>query len=122
MGKLKPPVGLRQNIISGIGQVERRRAKVYFFVSAGALPFSVIGVVFSGKYLLQGFYQSGFYHYLSLALTWDSAVFGYWKELSYSLVETMPILWTIFFVSAVGFFVWSGAGTVSGARRFALSA
>lgn len=121
MDKLKPPRGLRQSIIFGIGQVERSRARVYLFISTSILPLSIIGVIFSGKYLLQSFYQSGFYDYFSLLFSGDGAVFTYWKELTYSLAETIPILGTIAFLTALGFFIWSGANAVSNVRRFALS-
>jgi len=118
MDKLKPTKELRNNILSGIKQEERRRAKVYLFGYASVIPFSLVGVVLSIKYVSEGFYQSGFYEYFSLLLLGDSAIYAYWKELSLSLIDTVPIIGIIAFLVALGALVWSGANTFTNTRRF----
>ncbi|KKQ87328.1 MAG: hypothetical protein UT09_C0017G0015 [Parcubacteria group bacterium GW2011_GWF2_38_8] len=118
MDKLKPAKELRNNILLGIKQEERRRAKVYLFGYASIVLFSLVGVVLSIQYILEGFYQSGFYEYLSLLLSGDSAVYAYWKELSFSLIDSMPIIGIIAFLTAAGALVWSGANAFTNTRRF----
>ena len=123
MDKVKPPKSLqnlRNNIISGIILEEYRRAKLYFFFFITTLFASVAGVAFSLKYLAESFYQSGFYEYISLMFSGDNVVFSYWKELSLSLVDSIPILGVIVFLSTLGILVWSGANALSNTRRFLL--
>ena len=122
MDKLKPTRELRQNILLGIKQEERRRAKVYLFAYASIIPLSVLGIVLSFRYMSEGFYQSGFYEYLSLLFSGDSAIYVYWKELLLSLIDSMPIIGMIAFLVALGALVWSGANTFTNTRRFILQA
>jgi len=122
MDKLKPVKELRNNILFGIKQEERRRAKIYLFGYASIVPFSLVGVILSIRYVSEGFYQSGFYEYLSLLLSGDSTVYAYWKELSLSLIDSMPIIGIIAFLLAFGALVWSGANTFTNTRRFILQA
>ena len=122
MEKIRPPQDLKRNILLGIAKEEFRRAKVYFTVAATVLPVSLVAMFLSGRYLLNSFYESGFYDYLSLLFSGDSIVLSYWEELMYSLVETMPIVGTIVFLIASSFFIWSGANTLTNLRHFALTA
>jgi hypothetical protein len=121
MDKLKLPEGLRRNILLSIARSEYLRARNYLFVFAIIVSTSLVGLVLSAQYFLQSFYQSGFYQYMSLIFSGDTAVFTYWKELSYSLIETVPIIGIIAFFTALCFFVWSGAHTVTSVRRLTLA-
>lgn len=120
MEEVRPSDKLRQAILIGITKEEGRLAKIYLFVSSFVLLVSFSGVVMSVRYLIQGFYRSGFYQYLSLLFSGDSSVLIYWKELSYSLLETIPIVGMTLFLMALGLFIWSGVGTIINARRFTL--
>lgn len=122
MDKIEPPQRLRQNILGGIVREEIRRAKNYFLISTSILPISLVGVVVSARYLMQGSHESGFYEYFSLLFSGDGTVFTYWKELSYSLVETVPVVGIILFLVTLGFLIWSGANTFTNVRRFAITA
>lgn len=122
MEKIRPPHDLKRNILLGISKEEFRRAKIYFIAATAVLPASLVTVFLSGRYLINSFYESGFYSYFSLLFSGDSTVLAYWKELTYSLVETMPIVGTIVFLIAFSFLVWSGANTFTNLRRFALTA
>lgn len=121
MEKINPPQELKRNILLGIAKEEVRRAKVYFSIALTALPISLAGVFLSGKYLVNSFYESGFYNYFSLLFSKDSSLLLYWKELAYSLVETIPVFGMTIFLVALGFLVWSGANTFTNMRRFAIS-
>jgi hypothetical protein len=92
MNRLKPPKELREKILSSINTEEIRRAKMYFLVSTTTALVSIFGLFFSVRYMIQEFYQSSFYSYLSLIFSDPSVVVLYWKELSISLLETLPIL------------------------------
>jgi hypothetical protein len=122
MEKIQPPQDLKRNIVLGIAKEELHRAKVYFAVALTALPASLVAVFLSGRYLANSFYESGFYDYFSLLFSGDNAILVYWKELTYSLVETMPIAGAIVFLVAFSFLIWSGTNTVTNLRRFVLTA
>lgn len=122
MDKMRPPQDLKRGILLGIAKEELRRAKIYLIVTATTLPASLVAVFLSGRYLINSFYESGFYSYFSLLFSGDSTVLAYWKELSYSLIETMPVVGTIVFLIAVSFLVWSATNTFTNLRRFTLTA
>ena len=90
MNKINPPNTLMKNILLGIGREERRRARLFLFVSVTAVPLSVLGIVFSIQYMLQGFYQSSFHSYFSLLLSDPDIVLTYWREFALSLADSIP--------------------------------
>ena len=92
MDKLKPSKELRQKILFSINKEEIQRAKTYFLVSMTTALVSIFGLIFSVRFMVQEFYQSSFYSYLSLIFSDPNTLVSYWKELSMSLLETLPIL------------------------------
>jgi len=92
MDKLKPRGELREKILFSINKEEIRRAKTYFLISVTTTLVSIFGLIFSVRYMIQGFYQSSFGSFISLIFSDPSIVVSYWKELSISLLETLPIL------------------------------
>ena len=107
LDKIKPPVKLRANILMRIAQVEFRRARAYLLVSTTVGVFGIIGAVFSVKYLLQGFNQSGFYNYFSLLLSDPDIMLTYWREFSLSIVESIPVTGVIISLGAFAVFLVS---------------
>ena len=106
MDKLKPSKELRQKILFSINKEEVRRAKVYFFVSITTASASVFGLIFSVRFMIQEFYQSSFGSFLSLIFSDPNTLASYWKELSMSLLETLPILGiTISLIAVCAFLV-----------------
>lgn len=123
MDKIQAPKdlkSLKNNIISGIVRQEHRRAKNYLIFFAAILLLSLTAVYLSLKYLTESLNQSGFYEYLSLLFSGDSVVYSYWKELSLSLIDSMPVLGIMIFLVALGVLIWSGANTFTNTRRFIL--
>lgn len=53
---------------------------------------SLIGLIPAFKALSTQFAQSGFYEYLSILFSNNSEFASYWKELAYSLAESLPTL------------------------------
>ncbi len=119
MDKLKPTEELRHNILSAIRQTECRRAKFHLLVYFSVIVVSLSGVFLSLQYMSQEFYKSGFYEYLSLLFS-SNIVYTYWRELSLSLIDSMPIIGIIAFLTTLGFLVWSGANAFTNTRRFIL--
>jgi len=121
MDKIQPPKNLRKNILLGIVKTEVRRAKIYLAITLTVLPISLVGAFWTGQYLVRSFYESGFYEYLSLLSSGDGIVLAYWKELLYSLAETVPIVNMIAFLITIAFLIWSGANAITNMRRFSIA-
>lgn len=64
--------------------------KLGVFSSIGAL--SLIGLIPALKTLFSEFSKSGFYEYFSILFSNNSGFSSYWKELAYSLAESLPII------------------------------
>lgn len=74
-----------------IGQEEHRRARTYLIGSSAAISLSAAGIIFSFQYLIQSFFQSNFYTYLSLLFSDPDVALIYWREFTLSLIETTPL-------------------------------
>ena len=107
MGGIELKNELRKKILTSIKQEEIRRARVYVFTGLTAFMASSFGVVFTFKYMFQGFYQSSFYSYFSLFFSDPDIAFSYWKELSLSLVESAPLLGITFSLTMLGILLTS---------------
>lgn len=70
------------------------RLKLYTFSLLSIV--SLVGFFPVFKILLSDFAKSGFYEYLSIAFSSNSTFISYWKELSYSLAESLPVTSMIF--------------------------
>ncbi|HMP67596.1 MAG TPA: hypothetical protein PKA60_02510 [Candidatus Paceibacterota bacterium] len=92
MDRLELPNGLRGKILASIKHEEIRRARIYVLGALSTVVASSLGAVFAFKYMLQGFYQTSFYSYFSLLFSDPDIALSYWKELSLSLVEALPLL------------------------------
>lgn len=90
--QFEPPATLRTKILMRIGQEERRRAKIFLAASATTISLSIVGIVFSVQYMMEGFYQSSFYTYFSLLLSDPDIVLRYWQEFALSIAESLPFL------------------------------
>lgn len=87
---------LAQDIWLKIASHNKRiiRLKLYTFSLLSLV--SLIGFFPVFKILLSDFAKSGFYEYLSIAFSSNSTFISYWKELSYSLAESLPVTSMIF--------------------------
>lgn len=120
MDTARIPKGLRQHVLLSIGREEYRRARNYLLISAAIVPASLWGVITTGQQLMLSMQQSGFCQYFSLLFVGDSAVFAYWQELFYSLIESLPIWGTLMLIAALITFIWSGAMAVTNIRRLSM--
>ncbi len=121
LGELEPPPNLQDRVVLNIRKLElaqdRKKAVMFGF---GAL-ISVSATIFVAVTSLGTFMQSEFYHYLSIIFSGDN-VLAYWKELSLSLVESLPIFAVISLLIAVTVSLWSVSNTVTSVRKIVLAA
>ncbi len=66
--------------------------------------------------------MTGFDQYLSLAFSDSSVLITYWKELSLSLVESLPLMAVMLVLGALGLFIWSSAKAFQDAETLFLTA
>lgn len=87
---------LAQNVWNTIVTRDKRNIKIklWIFTSLGFISFVGIMPVF--KILLSELTQSGFYEYASLAFSDTELVLLSWRELTFSLIESLPIMSIIF--------------------------
>ncbi len=117
-----PPHGLETAILSRIRRAEKNAARTRFVLLTSLATSSLFSMIPSVTYLLNSFSQSGFYHYLSLIISDNTVLALYWKELTLSLIESLPLLGLIAFLSATAVFVWSGTKALRDARTAFLAA
>jgi hypothetical protein len=90
-----------------IHQQEKHSARVRFW-ALGSTTVASFGLsLWAIIYLIKSFKESGFWQYLSLIFSEDGAILAYWKELSFSLAESLPVFGLIVFLAGIGFFIWS---------------
>lgn len=64
--------------------------KISAFSTLGAL--SLFGLIPVSETLLSKFTNSGFYEYFSLLFSNNSEIASYWKDLAYSMAESLPMI------------------------------
>jgi hypothetical protein len=86
------PENLSENVWRAIIARDQRitRIKLWAFASVAALSVSLLIPAF--RILLTDFKQSGFYDYLSLIFSSGGSIISYWKELAFSLAESLPAI------------------------------
>lgn len=86
------PAGLSAGVFFAITKAERRRA-ISGVVGFGILALSaIIAFIPSWRELQTELIQSGFTQFISLLFTDFGSVAAYWKEFSFSLLESLPTL------------------------------
>ncbi len=104
---LEAPQGLYAAVMARIDAAERRAARIATAVFGFVALASAAALVPVAQYTLQQFYASGFYDYLSLALSDHSLALTYWREFGLSLVESLPSLALLMLIPVAGVLLWS---------------
>ncbi len=119
--QVEPPAGLKTHILERVALVERRSVRNHLILFTTGTLASFVAVIFTAVSLAQSFVQTGFYQYLSLMVSGDGSVLVFWKDAVYSLAESMPVIGTVGFLTALGFLVWLSANTFTNVRRLVLT-
>lgn len=119
LSPVEPPKCLAGRILSAI-ELEQKRAKLAKAWAFGSASLASLGLsLWAVVYLVKSIQESGMWQYLSLIFSENGLASLYWRELSLSLAESLPYTGLIFFLSAVGFFIWSVANTLkAGEQKF----
>ncbi len=116
----EPSNGLESKIIMRVEAEERRQARLGAIYSWSGTAASFVLSLFIGSYLAQSVKQSGFLGYFSLIISENVAIAGYWKELSFSLMESLPILGAAALLASLGLLIWSVSKTFNKTRGISM--
>lgn len=103
LSEIEVPAELENEILTKVARLIRRRVLAFRFLAAGSFASLIYSLTIAG----QSFWQSGFYQYLQLLWTDQSAIAAYWREFGWSLLESLPTLSLVAVLSVAGLFFWS---------------
>ena len=109
---LEPPKGFGAQIFNRINMEEKRLARIRIFAFGASTVASFAFSLWAVIYLVNSIKETGFSQYFSLIFSENGAVLAYWRELSLSLAESLPIVSLIVFLCAIGLFIWSFANVL----------
>lgn len=92
LNQIEPSENLYGIVLSRIEAIKKRTARVRLILLSGATLAALIALVTAFQYLINDFYQSGSYQYLSLLFSDGEAVMAYWQDFTLSLVESLPFM------------------------------
>ncbi len=105
--RMNPPQGLGDRIVKIIRIKEIRSARMYFAWMCAAAAASFAGSLVSAIYIMDKLQTSGFVEYVSLMFSDSGAIMTYWREFTFSLVASLPLLGCVGLLAAVGALIWS---------------
>ncbi|MEI6480220.1 MAG: hypothetical protein WCO12_01725 [bacterium] len=112
----EPPKELSGLILAKIMIEQKKRAQLSFAGQSILAGSSCVALYEAGIALWHNITQTGFYEYVSFAFSDPTLLVQYWKEFTLSLVESLPLIALIAFLSAVGMLMWSTARAIKDAR------
>lgn len=116
LAEVPPPRGLYEAILARIDAAKRASARVRAGLFGAVAVLSGLALVPAVQYAFAQFYASGFYDYASLLLSDRSLALTYWRELSLTLLESLPALALLLVIPLFAALVWSLLRTVQTAR------
>jgi hypothetical protein len=90
--KYEPDPGLAFSVWRTIITREKRITRIKLWSLSVILFVSTLGLIPAFQMLLNNLAHSGFYEYFSLIFSDGGSMMTYWKEFSFSLVESLPTL------------------------------
>jgi hypothetical protein len=102
----RPERRLSDDILISINIRQARNTNIRFWAYSTTGVVSFVGFFLTLRLLIIDFTQSGFYEYLSLVFS-DSRALSYWKEITLSITESLPMINLIISLSLFFIFVLS---------------
>lgn len=111
------PKDLVNNIILKVDEKDRQKSKIKALgLSLVSITSFLISIPIISQ-IITSFTQSGFYNYLSLIISDYDVVIVYWKEITISLVESLPIIGIVSLLTVALVFAWSTIKATSEVRN-----
>ncbi len=101
------PENLRDCVWSAIAARDKRMIRIKFWSFVAVTVASLSLLMPALKTLSTDISQSGFYDYFSLIFSNGGSVVTYWKELAFSLAESLPVGSIVFVLSLIFVFFLS---------------
>lgn len=102
--------GLEQDIVSKVRKLQKRKIFIkqagFGFISLG----SFAGVIAAVSYIWTALSNSSVFEYFSLLFS-GVEILAYWKELSLSITESLPVFGLAMLFGVIGLFLWSAMRT-----------
>lgn len=98
--------GLENDIMNSINTIKHRNMRIKQILYSSLSVISLLGLVYSGNYVFNLLVNSGIYEYMSLIFV-NMQVLAYWKELSYSIIESLPFFELAILMGLISIFMWS---------------
>ncbi len=105
--KYEESSGLASGIWQNIAIRSKRKARFELWAFSFIGIISLTGLVPALKALSNNLVQSGFYEYFSLIFSNSSSLLSYWKELAFSIAESLPVMSIVLSLSLVFIFFLS---------------
>ncbi|MES2409770.1 MAG: hypothetical protein V4509_05745 [Patescibacteria group bacterium] len=106
------PEGLGRSIVARIQILEHKRSKQRMFFFGIFSIASFAGLLVSFKALWTNLQTSGTYEYISLIISSPSDATAIWKEISFSILESIPFITLSIFLTLIITFIISSLKTV----------
>lgn len=117
---LNPPTDFQATIFTVVKQHENLRTKIKLTSQSLLAITSFVAFFPLGSAVAQAFSNSSFSEYVSLLFSGDTAVMTYWQELTFSIIESLPILSLTLFLFATIVFLYSLTRALRNGRQFLL--
>jgi len=101
----EPPHRLFSAILARVALARRRAARLRLAAFGTTAFVSILLLIPAVEYATNEFYTSGFYDYASLFF--DSLSRGYWREVLYSLTDSLPSLALLVLIATGTMLVWA---------------
>lgn len=105
------PQDLLGSVLIRIRSEQKKSARKELIFVGGIAVWSLIAIIPAWSYFITSFIQSSFYQYFSLIWSEGLNATVYWKEISMSLAESLPIFSIAIFLFALVISIWSIART-----------
>ncbi len=113
---VEPPEGLYSKVFSYITLREQRAARVRAFFLGMLTVFSAVVLVPAVQYVGAELYASGFYEFVSIAFSSHTVFLSAWRELTLSMLESLPSVALLVLAAVGASLVWSLTRAVSNVR------
>ena len=110
------PRGLFEAVLARIDRARRHSAQLRVAIRSVLGLCSLLVLIPAIQYAGAQFAASGFFSYLSLFLD-GSVVTTYWRDLSLSLLDSLPSIALIAVLVPAGVLAWAVVGAARSARR-----
>ena len=105
--KYEPEPDLAFSVLYTIFKKEKSSTRIKLWSLSFVLFLSTIGLIPAFEILLNNLAHSGFYEYFSLIFSDSKLIFSYWKELIFSIAQSLPVMSIVLSLSLIFVFFLS---------------